>query len=70
MLTRHSLYIIMDLKDNLQHNRVMFFFAIVIANNAFKCYETLEDLMKACLLRGRDSWTLEWKDEALNHPVL
>ena len=59
MLTRHSLYIVIDLKDDLQHNGVMFFFAIAIANNAFKRYKTLKDLMKARLLRGRDSWTLE-----------
>ena len=48
----------------------MFFFALAIADNAFKRYETLEDLMKARLPRGRDSWTLEWKDEALDRPVL
>lgn len=70
MLTRHSLHIVMDSKDDLQHNGVMFFFAMAIADNAFKRYETLEDLMKARLPRGRDSWTLEWKDEALDRPVL
>jgi hypothetical protein len=60
----------MESVDDLQHNRVMFFLAMAIADNAFKCYETLEKLLKARLPRGRDSWTLEWKDKALNCPVL
>ena len=42
----------------------MFFFAMVIANKALKGYETLGDLMRARLPKNRDSWELEWKDEA------
>ena len=33
----------------------MFFFAMATADKAFKGYETLDDLMKARLPRGRDS---------------
>ena len=40
------------------------------ADKAFKGYETLDDLMRARLPRGRDSWTLEWKDDACKRPVL
>ncbi|KFY22629.1 hypothetical protein V491_02750 [Pseudogymnoascus sp. VKM F-3775] len=48
----------------------MFFFAIAAADKAFKGYETLDDLMITRLLRGRDSWTLGWKDDACECPVL
>jgi hypothetical protein len=48
----------------------MFFFALAIADNALKGFETLDALMKARLPRERDSWELEWKDEARDIPVL
>jgi len=48
----------------------MFFFALAIANNALKGFKTLDELMKARLLRDRDSWELEWKDEIRELPVL
>lgn len=43
---------------------------MVIANKALKGYETLGDLMRARLPKNRDSWELEWKDEARELPVL
>lgn len=60
----------MESTDDLQDNGVMFFFTMAIADNAFKHFETLEKLLKARVPRGRDSWTLKWKDEALDRPVL
>ncbi|KFY31298.1 hypothetical protein V493_01231, partial [Pseudogymnoascus sp. VKM F-4281 (FW-2241)] len=41
-----------------------------IADNAIKGYDTLDALMKARLPEGRDSWELEWKEEARELPVL
>jgi hypothetical protein len=52
------------------YNGLMFFFALAIANNAIKGYDTLDALMKARLLEGRDSWELKWKEEALELPIL
>lgn len=52
------------------YNGLMFFFALAIADNAIKGYDTLDALMKARLPEGRDSWELEWKEEALELPVL
>ena len=52
------------------YNGLMFFFALAITNNAIKGYDTLDALIKARLLEGRDSWELEWKDEALKLPIL
>jgi hypothetical protein len=43
---------------------------MAIANNTFKHFETLEKLLKAHVLRGRDLWTLKWKDKALDYPIL
>ncbi|KFY08696.1 hypothetical protein V492_05999 [Pseudogymnoascus sp. VKM F-4246] len=65
-----NLEIVIESTDNLQDNGVMFFFTMAIADNAFKHFETLEKLLKARVPRGRDSWTLKWKDEALDRPVL
>jgi hypothetical protein len=48
----------------------MFFFALAIADNAIKGYETLDKLMKARLPEGKDSWELRWNKEALELPVL
>jgi hypothetical protein len=48
----------------------MFFFTLVITNNALKGYETLDELLKARLLKERDSWELEWKENACDLPVL
>lgn len=70
MLTRHSLEIVIESIDDLQDNRVIFFFMMAIADNTFKHFETLEKLLKTCVPRGRDSWTLKWKDKALDCPVL
>jgi hypothetical protein len=54
----------------LQYNGLMLFFALAIADKALRGFETLDDLMKARLPRDRDSWELEWKDKALELPVL
>ena len=48
----------------------MFFFDVAIADNAFKGYETLGDLMRARLPRDRDSRILQWKDDACERPTL
>ncbi len=60
----------MNSAKDLQRNGIMFFFAMAIADKAFKGYETLGDLMRARLPRDRDSWTLEWKDDVCERPVL
>jgi hypothetical protein len=52
------------------HNGLMFFFSLIIANNAIKGYDTLEALMKAHVLEGKDTWELKWKKEALELSVL
>jgi hypothetical protein len=49
-LLDNSLHIVMILKDHLQYNGLMFFFALAITNNALKGFKTLGDLMKARLL--------------------
>jgi hypothetical protein len=52
------------------YNGLMFFFSLAIADNAIKGYDTLDALMKARVLEGRDSWELKWKEEARELPVL
>lgn len=65
-----NLHIVMISKSRVQYNGLMFFFALTIADNALKGYETLDDLMKVRLPEDRDSWELEWKENACNLPVL
>jgi len=60
----------MTSKSHVQYNGLMFFFALAIADNALKGYETLDDLMKVRLPEDRDSWELEWKENACDLPVL
>jgi hypothetical protein len=69
-LTDNSLHVVLKSEDRLMYNGLMFFFALAIADNALKVYGTLDDLMKARVLDGRDSWELEWKEEARELPVL
>jgi hypothetical protein len=69
-LTDNSLHVILKSKNRLLYNGLMFFFALAIADNALKGYETLDDLMKARLPEGRDSWELQWEEEARGLPVL
>ncbi|KAI9746641.1 MAG: hypothetical protein M1818_000355 [Claussenomyces sp. TS43310] len=66
----HDLHIILKSEHRLMYNGLMFFFALAIADNAVKGYDTLDALMKARLPEGRDSWELEWKEEARELPVL
>ncbi|KFZ20283.1 hypothetical protein V502_03243, partial [Pseudogymnoascus sp. VKM F-4520 (FW-2644)] len=65
-----NIHIVLNSAKDLQRNGIMFFFVMAIADKAFKCYETLGDLMRARLPRDRDSWTLERKDDACERPVL
>ncbi|KFY20825.1 hypothetical protein V491_03396, partial [Pseudogymnoascus sp. VKM F-3775] len=65
-----NIHVILNSENDLQYNGIMFFFAIAAADKALKGYETLDDLMRARLPRGRDSWTLEWKDDTCERPVL
>ncbi|KFY57135.1 hypothetical protein V496_06525 [Pseudogymnoascus sp. VKM F-4515 (FW-2607)] len=65
-----NLHIILKSEHRLMYNGLMFFFALAIADNAIKGYDTLDALMKARLPEGRDSWELEWKEEARELPVL
>ena len=60
----------MTSKSRVQYNGLMFFFALAIADNALKGYETLDELLKARLPKERDSWELEWKENACDLPVL
>ena len=60
----------MTSKSHVQYNGLMFFFALAIADNALKGYETLDELLKARLPKERDSWELEWKENACDLPVL
>ncbi|KFZ16391.1 hypothetical protein V501_02245 [Pseudogymnoascus sp. VKM F-4519 (FW-2642)] len=65
-----NIHIVLNSANDLQRNGIMFFFSMATADKAFKGYETLDDLMRARLPRGRDSWTLEWKEDACERPVL
>ena len=69
-LTRQQHSYCIELGNDLQWNGTMFFFAMAAADKALKGYETLDDFIRARLPRGRDSWTLEWKDDACERPVL
>jgi hypothetical protein len=60
----------MNATAQLQYNGLMYFFALALADRAFKCYQTAEELINARLPDSRDSWKLEWKDEVLELPVL
>jgi hypothetical protein len=40
-----------------------------IADNAFKGIVTLDELLEKIPPKGRESWTLEWKECALRLPV-
>jgi len=60
----------MGSSHELQYNGLLFFFAMAIADSAFKCYKTVDNLMSAQLPIGRSIWELEWKDVILDLPVL
>ncbi|KFY90640.1 hypothetical protein V500_05065 [Pseudogymnoascus sp. VKM F-4518 (FW-2643)] len=65
-----DLHVILKSENRLMYNGLMFFFSLAIADNAIKGYDTLDALMKARVLEGRDSWELKWKEEACELPVL
>ncbi|KFY94270.1 hypothetical protein V500_03351 [Pseudogymnoascus sp. VKM F-4518 (FW-2643)] len=67
---RRILHVVLKSENRLMYNGLMFFFILAIADNAIKGFNTLDALMKAHVLEGKDSWELQWNKEALELPVL
>ncbi|KAI9848893.1 MAG: hypothetical protein M1837_006409 [Sclerophora amabilis] len=56
--------------EKLHSKIILFFLAIALADGAFKRFDTLEKIMHASILKGRSTWTLEYKQQWLETPVL
>ena len=69
-LTTASIHFAMYEHERLQYNAVFFFFALALADHAFKGISTIEELMRVRLPDGRDSWELEWDERVLDLPIL
>ncbi|RDL31538.1 Uncharacterized protein BP5553_09747 [Venustampulla echinocandica] len=65
-----NLHIIITPKDRLLYNGFWVLASLAIADNAIKGFKTLDDLEKARVPDGRDSWELEWEEDARDLPIL